>query len=50
MSNIMNLGNIVGPLIGGALINVGISPFGLVALLVLIAYIYARANKLHHVE
>jgi len=46
----MNMGNIVGPLIGGVLINQGISPFGLVALLVLVAYIYARVNKLHDVE
>jgi len=50
ISNIMNMGNIVGPLIGGVLINQGISPFGLVAILVLIAYIYARVNKLHDVE
>lgn len=50
ISNIMNIGNIVWPLIGGVLINQWVSPFGLVALLVLVAYIYARVNKLHHVE
>ena len=50
MSNIMNIGNIVWPLIGGAMIQQGISPFGLVAVLILIAYVYAKANKLHEVE
>lgn len=50
ISNIMNLANIAWPLIGGVLIQAWISPFGLVALLVLIAYIYARMNKLHNVE
>ena len=50
ISNIMNLGNIFWPLIGGYMIDVGVSPFGLSAVLVLIAYLYARVNKLHEIE
>jgi len=42
MAALMNLANIFWPLFGGYLIDMGISPFGAVALLLLIAYVYSK--------
>ncbi len=44
ISAIVNLANIFWPIIGGYLININISPFWLVALLILTTYIYAKKN------
>lgn len=42
VSAIENLSNIFWPLIGGYLIDLNFSPFGLVALLIMLAYLYAK--------
>ena len=42
MAALGNLANIFWPLIGGYIIDLGMSPFGLVALLLIIAYMYAK--------
>ena len=42
MSALMNLANIFWPLVGGYIIDLGMSPFGLVALLLVFTYIYAK--------
>lgn len=42
MAALGNLANIFWPLVGGYIIDLGMSPFGLVALLLIIAYIYAK--------
>ena len=39
---LLNLANIFWPLIGGFMIDINISPFGLVAVLILAAYAYAK--------
>lgn len=48
MSAIGNLANIFWPLMGGYMIDFGISPFALVTLLLVVAYVYAR-KYLHRV-
>jgi hypothetical protein len=42
LANIGNLAAIVGPLVGGVLIDKNLSPFGLVAFLVLVSYVLWR--------
>jgi hypothetical protein len=42
MAALGNLANIFWPLVGGYLIDLNMSPFGLVVLLLIIAYIYAK--------
>ncbi len=48
MASLANLANIFWPLVGGYIIDLGMSPFGLVALLLIIAYIYSK-RYLHRV-
>jgi MFS family permease len=42
MAALANLANIFWPLAGGYMIDLNISPFGLVAVLLIIAYVYAK--------
>lgn len=49
VSALANLSNIFWPLIGGYMIDLSISPFGLVALLITFAYIYAKRYLYNHV-
>lgn len=42
MAALSNLANIFWPIVGGYIIDLGMSPFGLVALLLIIAYIYSK--------
>ncbi|MCX6823012.1 MAG: MFS transporter [candidate division SR1 bacterium] len=42
MAALANLANIFGPLIGGYIIDLGMSPFSMVTLLLIVAYVYAR--------
>lgn len=48
MAALGNLANIFWPIVGGYIIDIGMSPFGLVALLLMIAYIYSK-RYLHRV-
>lgn len=48
MASLANLANIFWPIVGGYIIDLGMSPFGLVALLLIIAYIYSK-RYLHRV-
>lgn len=50
MASLSNFANIFWPLIGGYMIDLSISPFGLVALLLIIAYIYAKKYLTSHIE
>lgn len=49
VSALSNLANIFWPLIGGYLIDLNISPFGLVALLIALAYLYAKRHLHSHI-
>ena len=49
ISAIANLSNIFWPIIGGYLIDLNISPFGLVALLIILAYLYAKKHLKSHI-
>jgi len=42
MAALSNMANIFWPLAGGYIIDLGISPFGLVVLLLIAAYIYVK--------
>jgi len=42
VSALANLANIFWPILGGYLIDIDISPFGIVAVLILLAYVYAK--------
>ncbi len=49
VSALSNLANIFWPIIGGYLIDLNISPFGLVALLIALAYLYAKKHLHGHI-
>lgn len=49
MAALSNFANIFWPLIGGYMIDLSISPFGLVAALLVIAYIYAKKYLSRHI-
>ncbi len=49
VSALSNLANIFWPIIGGYMIDVNISPFGLVAFLIFLAYIYAKKHLTSHI-
>lgn len=49
VSALSNLANIFWPLIGGYLIDLNISPFGLVALLIALGYLYAKKHLTSHI-
>jgi MFS family permease len=42
MAALANLANIFWPLVGGYMIDLNISPFGLVVVLLIVAYVYAK--------
>jgi MFS family permease len=42
MAALSNLANIFWPLVGGYMIDLNISPFGLVVVLLIVAYVYAK--------
>lgn len=50
MASLSNFANIFWPLIGGYMIDLSISPFGLVAVLLIIAYIYAKKYLSSYIE
>lgn len=49
MAALGNFANIFWPLIGGYMIDLSISPFGLVAVLLIVAYIYAKKYLTSHI-
>ncbi|MCX6824744.1 MAG: MFS transporter [candidate division SR1 bacterium] len=49
MAALGNLANIFGPLAGGYMIDFGVSPFGLVAVLLIISYVYAKKYLTKHI-
>lgn len=49
MSALSNLANIFGPLLGGYMIDFGVSPFGVVVLLLILAFIYAKKYLIKHI-
>lgn len=49
MAALSNFANIFWPLVGGYMIDLNISPFGLVALLLVLAYIYAKKYLTRHI-
>ena len=49
MAALGNLANIFWPLAGGYMIDFGVSPFGLVAVLLIISYVYAKKYLTKHI-
>lgn len=49
MSALSNLANIFWPLLGGYMIDFGVSPFGVVVLLLILAFIYAKKYLIKHI-
>lgn len=49
VSAIANLTDIFWPIVGGYLIDINISPFGIVAVLILLAYVYAKKHLTSHI-
>ncbi|MFZ2719237.1 MAG: hypothetical protein WAZ12_05575, partial [Candidatus Absconditicoccaceae bacterium] len=50
MTAVTNLAGIIGPIVGGYMIDQNISPFGLVAILILIGYIYSKRTCSKQIE